>query len=282
MKRESIWRKLAWHSARILVAAIFVAPLVWLIVGSLRQPGLPPPRTFEWLPDPIAWDNYARIFELVPLGRYGLNSLLAVALAVPITLVVASWTGFALTQLPADERGALLRLSIVLLMIPFTAVWLGRFLLFKQLGFINTVWSLIAPAFMGTTPFFALLFFWTFRRLPPELFEAARLDGVGAFGVWWRVAFPLALPTVFGVAVLTAALYWSDFISPLLYLKSPLTYTLPVGLQLLQQMDKTNYPLLLAASVVMILPLLLLFGAIPFIVRRMFRTADPLSDQSSI
>ena len=77
---------------------LFVLPLVWVVSASLRQPGLPPPRTIEWLPDPIAWSNYARIFELVPLGTYIGNSLLVVALAVPLTLVTASWAGFAMAS----------------------------------------------------------------------------------------------------------------------------------------------------------------------------------------
>lgn len=259
MRTRPLARRLARHIPRALLAAAFVVPLLWVIAGSLRQAGLPPPREIEWLPQPIAWGNYARLFELVPLDRYALNSLLVVALAVPITVVTASWAGFALAQLSAEERTALLRLAIVLLMVPFTAVWLGRFLIFKQLGLIGSVWSLVAPAFMGTTPFFVLLYYWAFRRLPAALYEAARLDGAGALSVWLRVAFPLALPATLAVAVLTFAVYWGDFISPLLFLKSPAGYTLPIGLQLLQQMDRTNFPLLLAASVVMIGPVVAVF-----------------------
>jgi len=268
MKLERVLR----HVALAALSAAFVLPLAWLIAGSLRTPGLPPPRTIEWLPDPLAWSNYARIFDLAPLGRHLLNSLIVVALAVPITVVVASWTGFALAQLPREDRAPLIRLSIILLMIPFTAVWLGRFLIFKQLSLIDTVWALVAPAFMGTSPFFALLFYWTFRRLPGEVYESARLDGAGAWTVWRRIAFPQATPTAIGVAVLTFVLYWSDFVSPLLFIKSPDGYTLPLGLQLLQQMDRTNYPLLLAASVVMIVPLLALYALLQIVIARAART----------
>ena len=268
MNPTRFFKTLLRHTGLVVLAAVFVLPLAWVVAASLRAPGLPPPRTIEWLPNPVAWDNYLRIFELVPLIRYTLNSLIVVGLAVPITLVTASWAGLALAQLPADEREPLVRLSIVLLMVPPTAVWLGRFFLYKQLGLMNSVWALVAPAFMGTTPFFVLLFYWTFRRFPTDLYDSARLDGANVLAVWRHIAFPLARPTAVGVAVLAFIFYWGDFFSPLLYLKSPGLYTLPVGLQLLQQMDRTNYPLLMAASVVTIAPVLLMFLALQAVLLR--------------
>jgi len=274
MRFDAILRSAARQAPLVLLAALFVVPLAWVIAASLRTPGLPPPRTIEWIPDPIAWSNYGRIFDLAPLARYALNSLFVAALAVPITIVTASWAGFALTQLPADERVALLRLAVVLLMVPFTAVWLGRFLLFKQLSLIDSVWALVAPALMGTSPFFVLLFYWAYHRLPRELYEAARLDGAGAFAIWRTVAFPLSLPVAAGVAVMTFVLYWSDYVNPLLYLKSPDLYTLPVGVQLLQQMDRTQFPLLMAGVVVMVAPLLVMFGLLSRVLRHVMR-AEP-------
>jgi multiple sugar transport system permease protein len=260
--RPSPRRALAWvayHTAALAVAAIFIVPLAWVLSASLRTPGLPPPRTIEWLPSPIAWSNYRRIFELVPLARYALNSFVVVGLAVPITLVIASWAGFAMAQLPARVRRPLVVLAVLLRMVPVTALWLMRFLLFKELMLIDTLWVLVVPALMGTNPFFVLLFYWTFRRIPRELFESARLDGAGALPIWARVAMPLAGPTITAVSVLAFTLYWSDFINPLLYLKSESHYTLPVGLRVLQQMDRTNWPLLMAGVTVMAAPVLILF-----------------------
>jgi multiple sugar transport system permease protein len=247
------------HLVSSIVALVFVLPLVWVLSASLRQPGLPPPRTIEWLPQTLTWSNYGRIFELVPLARYTLNSCLVVGLAVPITLVTASWAGFAMAQLSERLRRRLTIFAILLLMVPVTALWLTRFVLFTYLGLIDTVWALIAPAFMGSSPFFVLLFYWTFRRVPQELFDSARLDGATAFRIWAAIGMPLARPTIIAVSVLTFVLYWSDFINPLLYLKSEDWYTLPVGLRLLQQMDRTNWPILMAGAVVMTMPVVLMF-----------------------
>jgi multiple sugar transport system permease protein len=247
-----------FHVAALAAAALFVAPLLWVVFASLHPAG-EPLRGALSLPAAPAWSNYALVFELVPLGQYIGNSLLVAALAVPMTIVVASWAGFAMAQLPPRERYLLLALAVALRMVPVTALWLTRFVLFTQLGLIDTIWPLLAPVWMGSSPLFVLLFYWSFRRTPEALFESARLDGMGAFGIWARVAMPLARPATMAVGVLTFVQYWSDFINPLLYLKSEQRYTLAVGLRILQQMDLTNWPLLMAAAVVMALPVLLLF-----------------------
>jgi multiple sugar transport system permease protein len=260
--RSSARSKLAdaslFHAAALAAATLFVAPLLWVVFASLHPAGVPLRGALS-LPAAPAWSNYALVFELVPLGQYIGNSLLVAALAVPLTIVVASWAGFAMAQLPPRERYLLLALAVALRMVPVTALWLTRFVLFTQLGLIDTIWPLLAPVWMGSSPLFVLLFYWSFRRTPEALFESARLDGMGALGIWARVAMPLARPAMMAVGVLTFVQYWSDFINPLLYLKSERRYTLAVGLRILQQMDLTNWPLLMAAAVVMALPVLLLF-----------------------
>lgn len=244
---------------RLAVAGLFLLPLWWVLVASLRPLGLPPSPTLEWLPDLEGWRNYARLFETVPLANQLRNSLFVELFAVPLTVLTASWAGFAMALSMPPLQRRLVILAVLLMMVPTTALWLTRFLLFKNLGLIDTPWALILPAVAGTSSFYVLLYFWTFRRLPREMLEAARLDGAGAFTLWARVAMPLARPTSLTVAVLAFGYYWSDLTSPLLYLRSEANYTLPVGLQVLQQMDSTNWSLLMAAAVVMLLPVLLLF-----------------------
>jgi multiple sugar transport system permease protein len=263
------------HLASGGAAFVFILPLAWMVSASLRQPGLPPPRTIEWLPRPLAWNNYRLIVEMLPFDRYALNSLIVAALAVPLTLVTASWAGLALAQLGARARRRLIVLSLGLLMVPFTALWLTRFVLFARLGLVDTYAALIAPALMGSSPLFVLLFYWAFRRVSGEVYESARLDGASALATWAYVALPLARPTVVAVGVLAFLFYWSDFVSPLLYLKSESLYTLPVGLQQLQQLDRTHWPLLMAASVVMTAPAVLLFLLVqPFFLCGGWRAGD--------
>ena len=251
-------RRIAFHVVALAAALAFVAPLALALAASLQPTGQPL-RAADWLPDAPAWGNYLRIFAVVPLGRYAANSLIVAALAVPATVVIASMAGFAMAQLPPRERYLLLALAVALRMVPVTALWLTRFVLFTQLRLIDTFWPLLAPVWMGSSPLFVLLFYWSFRRTPLALFESARVEGMGALGIWARVALPLARPATMAVAVLTFVQYWSDFISPLLYLKSEARYTLAVGLRIMQQLDITGGPLLMAASVLMTVPVLLVF-----------------------
>ena len=256
---SSFLNLLPYYLVATTIALMFVLPLAWMVSSSLRTPGLPPPRGIEWLPRPLAWGNYAAIFQLIPLARYILNSVLVAGLGVVFTLLFASWAGFGMSQLGPSSRRRLIVLSVGLLMIPLTALWLSRFVMFTELSWIDSYLALLAPSIMGSSSFFVLLLYWAFRRIPAELFEAARLEGAGPLKIWRRVAMPLVRPTTAAVAMLTFILYWNDFINPLLYLKSPRLYTLAVGLQQLQQLDRTNWPLLLAGSVVMTLPVIGLF-----------------------
>jgi multiple sugar transport system permease protein len=257
--RRRFWAVGAFHFVAGGVALAFVVPGLWVLAASLRRPGAPPPRTVEWLPDPVAWSNYTLIFELVPLGRYLGNSLLVAGVAVPLTVVVASWAAFAMAQLPARPRYALLAFAVALRMVPLPTLWLPRFLVFSELRLLDTFAALFAPAWMGSSPFFVLIYYWSFRRLPPALIECARLDGLGPLAIWARIAMPLSSPATVAVCVLTFVQYWSDFLSPLLYLKSEARYTIAVGLRVLQQLDATNWPLLMAGAVTMMLPVLALF-----------------------
>ncbi len=252
-------RSVIHHSVSIAVLLIFILPLIWAASASLRQPGLPPPRTIEWIPNPVTWSNYQRIFELLPMARYVLNSLIVTAVAVPVSLVVASWAGLAMAQLEDPTRRRLVLFSVLLLMVPITAVWLTRFLEFRWLGLLNTRWSLMMTAFMGGSPLFVLLFYRAYRRLPAALFDVAHLDGASALAVWWRIALPLSRSTIVAVAVLAFLGFWGDFIDPLMYLRSQDLYTLTIGLRQLEQLDKTNWPLLMAGTMVLVVPAVVLF-----------------------
>ena len=241
------------------VAALFVLPLVFMLSGSLRKPGLPPPRTPELVPDPLVLGNYARAFELDDLGRATLNSLLVATIAAVLSVLVGSWAGFALARLPRRSADALVAASLAALMVPLTALLVPRFALFRTLGLTDTYVPLIAPALLATSPLYVLVFWWSFRRLPPELYDACRLEGMSPFAIWRRMAMPLVKPVAVGTGVLAFLVAWGNFLDPLIYIFDRDLFTLPLALKSLAQLDRTNYPLLLAGAVAATAPVIAVF-----------------------
>jgi multiple sugar transport system permease protein len=252
-------RWLAWRAlAAAAVAVVFVLPLVFMVSGSLRKPG-PPPRTLELVPDPLVLGNYTRAFELVGLGRATLNSLVVAAIAATLSVLVASWAGFALTRLPERLADAVVAASLAALMVPLTALLVPRFALFRTLELTDTYVPLIAPALLGTSPLYVLVYMWAFRRLPPELYDACRLEGMSPFAIWRRMAMPLVRPVTVGIGVLAFLASWGNFLDPLIYVYDRDLFTLPLALKSLAQLDRTNYPLLLAGAVAATAPVIAVF-----------------------
>jgi len=245
--------------AGAFVAGAFLIPLALMISGSLRRAGAPPPRTPELLPDPVSFANYGRALEIVDLARHALNSLLVAAIAVPLTVLVASWAGFALAQLRGRVESLFVALSFVALMVPATALLVPRFAIFRTLELTNTYVPLIAPALIGTSPFYVLVYWWSFRRVPRELFDAAAIDGGTPFHTWRVVAMPLVRGTTAAVALLAFIFTWGNFLDPLIYLFDARLFTLPLGLKSLAQLDAANYPVLLAGAVFATAPVIAAF-----------------------
>lgn len=231
---------------RSAVALVFILPVLFMALAAFRPAGQPVASSL-WPADPTL-DNFGRLFSILPIGRYTLNSLSVAVLAVPLTLLTASWAGFAMACLPRPAQRRWVLLSLLVLMVPGVALWSSRFILYSLIGIGGTLWVLAIPALMGTTPFFVLMFYRAFRRIPKAIYDSARLDGAGVLATWWRVALPIVRPTTIAVAVLAFILYWGDYLSPLLYLNDADHYTLPVGLQLLEQMGRSDYPLLMAGA----------------------------------
>jgi multiple sugar transport system permease protein len=245
-------------AAAAAVTLVFLLPLVVMVSGSLRRPG-PPPRTVELVPDPLVLGNYERAFELVGLGRATLNSLLVAAIVAPLSVLVASWAGFALARMPRRFRDLVVAASLAALMVPLTALIVPRFALFRTLDLTDTYVPLVAVALLGTSPFYVLVYAWSFQRLPPELYDACRLEGMSPFAIWRRMAMPLVRPVTVGIAVLAFLTSWSNFLDPLIYIFDRDLFTLPLALKSLAQLDRTNYSLLLAGAVAATVPVIAVF-----------------------
>lgn len=242
------------------VSVAFLLPLWFMLSGSLREPGTAPPRSPELVPRPLSATSYGDAFGLVDLARHTVNSVIVAVLTVPPAVLVASLAGFALLLVAGRARRVVIALSFAALMVPATALLVPRFALFRWLGLTDTWAPLVAPALLGLSPFYVLLFYWSFRRLPRELLEAARLEGMQPFAMWRRVAMPLVRPVTVAVALLVFIASWGNLLDPLIYLFDSDLYTLPLGLRSLSSLDRTNYPVLLAGAVVATAPVVAAFA----------------------
>jgi multiple sugar transport system permease protein len=247
-------RLLSRHVIPGLLALLFLLPLLYLVLGSLRARGLAPPRGLELIPEGAGLGAYRSLYDLLPVTTYLRNSVIVVAVAVPVTVLVASLAGFGIRMLRPRTRRWAIGATLVVMMVPVTAVWATRFELFRLAGIIDTLVPLVAPALLATNPFLVLVYVWAFSRIADEHFEAAVLEGSGGLRMWWSVGMPQVRTATLAVVVLAFTFHWSNFIDPLLYLNSQGNFTLPIGLDVLRLLNPTDWPLLLAGGVVVALP----------------------------
>ena len=263
---------LARHSAQRLVrlasiylliisgALVMLIPLLWLL--SARSKDKPKFLIFppQWIPDPLRVDNYVRVFEQIPFLRFYGNTILVTFLAVAGQLLSASLVAFGFARLRFPGRDLLFLILLSTIMIPYQVTLIPTFVLFRILGWLDTYAPLILPYWLGGGAFYVFLLRQFYMRLPLELDDAARIDGASTFGIYWRIILPQARPALGVVAVFTFLGHWNDFFNPLIYLNSTEKYTLALGINLFRGYQTTQWNLLMAASVMVTAPCILLYA----------------------
>jgi multiple sugar transport system permease protein len=209
------------------------------------------PRSWEW-------DNFAKALITIPFPRYFLNTVIYTSLvvigAVCSNFIVAY--GFSCIEWPG--RDVVFYLVLITIFIPFPIAIIPLFDLFAWLHWINTLLPLIVPAFLGSA-FYIFLLRQFLLQLPKELFEAARIDGASEWRILWQVVMPMAKPALGVVAILSGIGAWNDFMGPLIYLQDDNMHTLSIGLQVFRSTHDVQFNLLMAASIMVILPIIILF-----------------------
>lgn len=243
----------------VLAAVPFVVPFLWLVLSALKPVGqfyaFPP----TLLPEPPSLDNLAGAVRLVDVPRLLANSTIVAMLSVGATIVSGSLVGFAFATLPARGSRPLFALLIGTILIPPTATLVPQFILFSRLGWVGSYLPLIVPH-LGGSAFYVFLFRQWYRNLPANLFESAQLDGATPLQAWRHVALPLSGPVVAAVAVFAFVGSWNDFLGPLLYLRSPDTFTISLGLAAFQGTYVSQLHTTLALSLVALVPVVAVFA----------------------
>lgn len=243
----------------LIGAAIMSIPFLWLLVSSFKLEEkiftFPP----EWIPNPFRWQNYPDALTYKPFGLYLFNTIKIVTLNEIAILLSASFCGYGFARIRFPGRDFWFSIVLATLMVPYFVLMVPQFLVFSQLGWVDTILPLTFPYFFGGGAFNIFLFRQFFRSLPEELADAGRIDGCNEFGIYWRIMMPLCKPALATVAVFTFLAAWNDYIGPLLYLRSDYNFTVAIGLATFRGVMRTEWNLLMAASTAMILPVILLF-----------------------
>jgi multiple sugar transport system permease protein len=237
-----------------------IVPFLWMISTSLKTQGEVFAYPVVWLPEQIRWNNYPMVLDLLPFGRYLLNTTFVTASVTILEVVTSSLAAYAFARLRFPGRDKLFLLYLGTLMIPGQVTLIPNFLLMRWFDWIDTYWALIVPAAFSAFGTFLLRQF--FLSIPRELEEAARVDGASAFRVYWQIIIPLSGPALATLAVFSFMAQWNAFIWPMIVTHSESKRTLTVGLRFFQDELVTQYNYLMAGTVMSIIPVLILFLAL--------------------
>ncbi len=244
----------------LALAVLALYPLLWMLLGSVKQSNL---EIFDHpfaLPHAITWKNYHRAIEEGRMGTYFINSLWVTGLSALAVVCLGAWAGFALSKRDFPGRRLWLGLFFIGLILPVQAFLIPLIDLLRELGVHDSLWALILPYAAQNLPVAVLLFAAYFRSLPGEIEEAARLDGVGTGRFYFSILLPVARPAVATIVVLCCLNTWNEFLMALLFIVDPAMKTLPVGMIAFEQAHNTDYPALLAGLSIITVPTLIVYA----------------------
>jgi multiple sugar transport system permease protein len=240
-------------------AVLVCIPFLWMLSTSFKDEGavfLYPP---QWIPLPFVPQNYAQALTVLPFALFFRNTLITTLTPLLGALLSGSLVAYSFARLRWPGRDICFLIVLATLMLPEQVTLIPRFILFRELGWINTFLPLIVPPYFAVGAFNVFLLRQFFMTISTEVTDAARIDGTGVLGVYWRIMLPLSKPALAAVGIFVFKGHWDDFLGPLIYLNTQANFTLALGLVAFQGEFATYWNLLMAASLVVMLPVLLLF-----------------------
>ena len=254
-----ILHKVFVYTCLVVGTVVIMIPFFWMITTSLKKSGTEFTFPIEWLPNPPRWKNYVDGWTVLPFNRWALNSVRISALAIAGSVISSAIVGFGFGRIRFPGRDALFMLVLATMMLPFPSVIVPLFLLFKRIGWIDTILPLTVPTFFGANAFFIFLLRQFFRTLPLDLDDAARVDGCNTFHVFLRICLPLIRPALGIIFVFSFMHNWNDFLGPLIFLSHTTKYTLALGLRYFQSQYRVEWALMMAVSLIILTPNIVLF-----------------------
>lgn len=257
-RRPVSWSRGATYVALSIGLVLTLMPFIWMLLGSFKTQGELLQRPITWWPEQATLDNYSRWLTQLDYGQFFFNSVVVALVVVAGNIVFCSMVAYALAKLEFPGKRVLFALVLLMLMVPGVVTLVPMFVLVANMGLVNTYPALILPFLAGPLGVFLMRQF--IMGVPDALLEAARIDGAGEFRIFLRVVMPQCGPAVATLAILTFLGSWNNFLWPLVVAQTEQMYTLPVALSLYSVgSNGTYYGLLMAGSVLVVTPILILF-----------------------
>ena len=256
--RRKTRAKLVSRLVLIPLSLLYLFPLYWMVVTALKSSeelGAVPPTLW---PSELVWQNFVDAVNFIPFWTFLRNTVIITAFTVIASMIANPFIAYGFSRIDWPGRDKVFYIVLATIFIPFPVVLVGLFDIFATLGWVNTYLPLIVPFFFGF-PFWIFLMRQFLLQIPMELSDAARVDGASELAIFFRVVMPLAMPAIAVIGVFAALHAWNDFLGPLIYLQVEERYTLAIGLNFFRSAHDIQYNLLLAASTLMVLPVIAIF-----------------------
>jgi multiple sugar transport system permease protein len=257
-RRMSWPRTLLAHLVLIVFSAIFLVPLLWLILSSLKTDAqifkFPP----EWIPSPLTFKNYPGGLTFIPFWRELLNTSIICVCAVVGTIASCSLVAYGLARIKWRGGNALFYIILSTMMLPYQVTMVPVFVMFARIGWVDSLLPLIVPHFFGSA-FYIFLMRQFFMTIPVEMTEAARIDGCSEWDIYRRIILPLSKPALAAVGLFAFMAMWNDYLGPLIYLADERKYTLSLGLASFSSQYGSYPGMLMAVTTVITVPIIVIF-----------------------
>ena len=232
-------------------------PFAWMISSSLKTDLEVFIFPVQWIPRNPQWENYLRIWDIVPFATYFRNTITLTIVITCIQLVTSSFAAYGFSRIQWRGRDIIFLAYIGTIAVPWQAFMIPQFIMMRNFGLVDTLWAMIL--LQSFSAFGVFLMRQYFMSIPEELSEASRIDGLSEYGIYARIILPLTKPAIATLTILTATFVWNDFMGPLIYLSSQRNMTIQVGLRDFVGLHSSMYSLIMTGSVLSILPLALIF-----------------------
>lgn len=257
-KPRRIAKRLFLHAVLLLLGVVFLAPLLWVATTSLKAPGQVFEVPVKWIPDDPRWGNYKEVFTRLSFDTFIINTLVITVLGTIGSVLSAITAAYALARLGWKGRKILFGAMLATMMLPPVVTLVPLFVMFKEAHLIDTNYPLWLPAWFAPA-FYVFLLRQYMMTIPKEFDEAAKVDGASDFRILWQVIVPQCRPAIATVAIFAVMTHYNDFMGPLIYLSQNEKYTASLGLMWFQGRFGQFWHLVMAATMITMLPLMILF-----------------------